>query len=337
MDITIGGDEIEEITIDGDYVEEVTIDGDPVWYRYKPYIHYNVDYNLTKLDPNGQDVLWEVDTSSSEIDIGSTQDLLVIDYGYIYLLDYRGDFLKFDRDGNVEKHLKDFFGSGSDKHLDNDDEDNIYAYARNNLYKLDKDLNIIWNYDAPDKTTYCFSVDKDRYSYFATAGPSGGDSYKIFKISPTGSLVWDYDIPMDGEYNDLATDLVVDSNGNLYYGSAGGKFVKLDSSGGTVWSKDFNDVSSVCEEIDKMTIKDNYLYIGGEKSPAVSKFDTDGNEIWYYSVNDYGQEIEIDSNDDIYYVDNSDVLFKLDNDGNKIWEKSYSEIIRGLSATPKHY
>jgi hypothetical protein len=91
-----------------------------------------------------------------------------------------------------------------------------------------------------------------------SAGTTTGLDYYIFKLSPTGAVLWSRRYDRGFNLTDEATDLCVDASGNVYVTgksmNSSGKYdvvtLKLNSTNGTIaWTHVYNNVSSNKDDI----------------------------------------------------------------------------------------
>ncbi|MHA1999327.1 MAG: SBBP repeat-containing protein [Promethearchaeota archaeon] len=156
-----------------------------------------------------------------------------------------------------------------------------------------------------------------------------------------------------GSSGDYGTGVTVDGDGNVYctgytysYGSGGRDFVviKYDSDGNKVWDAVWgggNYDSSYRIVVDGdgnvYCVGETESYGSGAEDLVLVKFDKDGNELWYRmwggAGNDWGKDLTIDSNGNIYCVGSSNsfldsnyhdiIIVGFNPAGNIIWNETW--------------
>ena len=171
------------------------------------------------------------------------------------------------------------------------------------LLKFDNSGSQIWNRtwnDLSNANGKSIAVDSEDNLYVLGDATGSAKDIVIIKYNSSGSKIWQ-DVwggaQDDGTYANQRSDLVLDSQNNLYvasstwsYGATGGDalIMKYNSSGSRIWNKTFGGANyDVATGIS--VDKDNNIYIGGETtsfgpgaygSAFVAKFDNLGNYLW---------------------------------------------------------
>ena len=107
--------------------------------------------------------------------------------------------------------------------------------------------------------------------------------FLVIKYDPNGDTVWVRTFDGMNENVDVATDIVIDNNDNIYltgllsrFGTSDNGTIKYDKNGSLKWSKKFSNFSG------RSILHDSsFLYVGGASNYNISilKYDTSGNSI----------------------------------------------------------
>jgi len=283
--------------------------------------------------------------------------------------------IKYNSSGDMEWN-KTWGGSSDDAGLaiDIDSSNNIYvagwtkSFGVNNsndisLLKFDNngvlDWNRTWGGDQKD-TGHGIVVDSD-YIYvagFTKINLNYGDAV-ILKYHNSGSLMWNRTWGESSiiEASDGAYDVDVDLAGNVYitgysesYGAVSRDLflAKYNSSGNLLdnvtWGDDnWNDISS-------LSIGSDSIYVVGNRKPNItavnniiltkfdlSSFSPQWTTTWGGNENNFGYDIALDSNNNVYIVgsiENVDItracIVKFNSSGDFQWYKTYSNGIEDI-------
>jgi hypothetical protein len=163
-----------------------------------------------------------------------------------------------------------------------------------------------------------------------------------------------------GSGNDVATNLTIDSAGNIYVtgsvngGSAGGfdgydyETIKFDPDGNVVWSASYDGPNSSFDQPYAIGLDgDGNVYVSGTSTGpltapdiATVKYDANGNELWVRRYNGPGNrddaafDLVLDADGNVYVAGWSDgpgtgingwdfITIKYDPAGNVVWEQRY--------------
>ena len=188
---------------------------------------------------------------------------------------------------------------------------------------------------------YAMTVDSSGNVYIVGDSDTGIYSYPlIIKYSPSGTVLWKFNVDTFGGTSGSSYGVVVDSSGNVYVvGRIGSDMiiVKYNSSGGSVWQRKL--VGSYIVDGIAVDSSGTNVYItsrigGGNYSDIlISKYDTDGNNIWQRKLatssdsSDIGYGIAVDPSNNVYVVCNQRdnyayiVTVKYDSLGNIQWQR----------------
>jgi len=228
--------------------------------------------------------------------------------------------------------------------------------------KLDPQGNQVWEalYSGPvqnsDDIPYAMALDPFGNIIVTgqTQGYGTGTDYITIKYDSTGEGIWSARYHNEGGINDMAYDLAVDGNGNVYvtgqsYGSPGGTAIctiKYDSSGNELWTARYNGPGDV-DVGEAIAVDDGgNVYVTGKISIIPNsvydiitiKYDPNGNELWTaqydgpFNETDYPVDLSIGSDGNIYVAGNSGgagtlidiVIIKYNPEGSRIWVQRYN-------------
>ncbi|MCI0329446.1 MAG: SBBP repeat-containing protein [candidate division Zixibacteria bacterium] len=224
-----------------------------------------------------------------------------------------------------------------------------YDYA---TIKYDSLGNEVWvkRYNGPgdsDDDSYAIEVDA-LGNVYVTGKSWGGTSYDYatIKYAPNGDTLWvrRYDGPSNG--NDVAIDVAVGSNGNVYVtGGSDSNYatIKYDSAGNQLWLKRSNSRAEesqgasfvASDKQGNAYVVGNYFSVPDDIAWTAIKYDSGGTQLWYraYRGINFGQPREpkamaLDSTGNIY-ITGYDAWYvatiKYDPEGDLLWEKRYGD------------
>lgn len=249
-----------------------------------------------------------VDSSGNIIGVGDTR----LGYGL-----YDTAVVKWDTDGNVLWNTSwgHRLGSRQEKAVSvvTDASDNIYVLSRENYFVYDDNylikFNSIGNYlcnitwEGDTETVEDMVLSGSNLYVTATNNPGDGRDIGLLIFNTACGLVTStsWDAPGDSGGYDYAESIAADSNGNIY-------------------------VTGYTDEPNN----------GGPNDVFLLKFNSAGvlqwNVTWGGSSSDYGYEVEVDENDDIYVLASTDsfgefswdyALLKYNSAGVKQWNISW--------------
>jgi uncharacterized delta-60 repeat protein len=237
-------------------------------------------------------------------------------------------------------------------------------YVSVNSHQIDQNyeatmLTVEWvsRYDGPaansSDSVAAMATDSSGNIY-VTGTSSGGvtmDDYTTIKYDSAGDQVWvaRYHNP-ESDSTDHATDMAVDSSGNVYvtgyYGYGGLNYdymtIKYDSSGKQVWTVRYNGPENSVDRAVAIAVDSSgNVYVTGESygsdtryDYATIKYDSAGGQVWVARYNGPGNgydrpvDITVDSSGNVYvtgesYGDGTDydyATIKYDSNGDQNWE-----------------
>ena len=273
------------------------------------------DVFLTKYTPNGTK-LWTQQWGTTSHDYGTSVSIDGI--GNAYVVGSTGG----DLDGNFNVGIPDIF---------------LTKYDINGVKQWTQQLG-----SASGDSAYSVSVDSGGNAYITgkTSGDLDGntnvgeDDMFLVKYDSNGVKLW---TKQPGwAYNDVGNDVSVDSSGNVYVtgkkdttGINDGKddmfLSKYDSNGGNLWTKQIDGTyvdsgTGVSVDSNGNVYVTGITYIDfdghfceGGGDMFLIKFDTDGDKLWSSLLgtpsDDYGADISIDGNDNVYVAGNTSGSF----------------------------
>jgi len=311
------------------------------------------DYATIKYAPESNEPVWvaryngtaNVDDSAKAIVIDNSNNIYITGYSIGSGGTSRNSVtIKYDAEGN-ELWIA-IYGSGEEYYCSTeamaiDAQDNIYVtgylqqQSQSSDYftiKYNADINqAVWtaSYNGPgngNDTAVAIAVDNNNNIYVTgrSKGTVTGDDYATIKYDINGNEIWAarYNGP-EGNNNDSASAIVIDSNDNIYVTGA-----SCDSNGRwdyatikytpdsniSVWVARYNGTGDK-EDLARDVVIDsnNNIYVTGESfgsgtdyDYATVKYDQDGNEIWAARYNGPGtsrsgaEAIAVDSNNNVY-------------------------------------
>lgn len=208
-----------------------------------------------------------------------------------------------------------------------------YDYA---TVKYDADGNQLWVARYPRGEANALAVDKAGDVY--VTGLSGGD-YVTIKYDRNGNEVWiaKYNHGTDYYSADLAYDIALDGNGNVYVTGISWESgyyyatIKYDKDGSQLWiRREYSDWDAYPPSLS--LDNEGNAYVAGHSSQyyLLVKYDTDGNKVWE-KRNDSGNNFYMATGVTVDSVGNVSitglgwtssteyVTMKYDKDGNQIW------------------
>jgi uncharacterized delta-60 repeat protein len=274
------------------------------------------DFNTIKYNADGVQQ-WMVLFDGSAFLIDFARAIGLDKYGNVYVTGSNGDFLTIKYKGNgEEKWVQKYNGPGG---------------------------------GGPDQAN-AIAVDEDG-NVHVTGGITKintGVDYTTYKYDKDGDREWKKTYNGSGTGFDQASDVALDSKGNVYVTgkSAGsGGFddyatIKYDANGNTKWVRRYNGPGNGSDEARSIAVdeKGNVYVTGGSVGSgtgfdyATIKYDGNGNIKWvkrYNNIGDYlAADIAIDKEGNVYVTGGSEggdyLTIKYDANGNELWVASYN-------------
>lgn len=158
----------------------------------------------------------------------------------------------------------------------------------NGYAKIDRNGNGIWSLAAVNSLTTGDAAGDAAGNTYCVNGeyPSGAASV-IKKLSPTGSLLWQYSYPITAYRVEVGADQAPVICGFPAGGGAGAAFVKANVSGGLVWSNQNADGPNVFLQHAQMMMdqyNNAYLCAGTLFAMGICKVNNDGTTGWYVTT-----------------------------------------------------
>ncbi|ASV44457.1 hypothetical protein PBI_SCTP2_442 [Salicola phage SCTP-2] len=191
-----------------------------------------------------------------------------------------------------------------------DQHGNVYSGGLDNtVRKIDSSGNEVWVKNDRDLgRVHAVAVDLNGWVYCS-------DSTRVYKIDSSGRELWSLSI-------NVAYDVAVDQNGNVYTAEYDNIVRKIDSRGNEVWkfTGHTDYVNSVAVDAS------GYIYSGSDDE-TVRNLDSSGNEIWKFTGHtNHVNGVSVDQNGNVYSCSGSSsnnhdyTLRKLDSSGNEVWK-----------------
>lgn len=188
---------------------------------------------------------------------------------------------------------------------------------------------------------------------YITNQPFGKD-YLTVKYDATGKKLWEVRYNGDDDNDDVATEMAVDRDGNIYVtGSsktatqaANYITIKYNTNGGTEWMARYDSQNGAGESYDAasvLAIDDDFnVYVSGwsENDFATVKYNAAGVEQWSSRFSGSGNTevsaIAVDQTGNVYLagqINNTFTIIKYNSTGQEKWSDSYSEFAgsRGIA------
>lgn len=259
----------------------------------------NANALVMKFGPEGQ-FLWRVEYEN-DFDGSSTRKCLVDLANNIYVaglgMGPNGlvtQVKKFASDGSPVWSWFDPDGIGAPVNIKFTPDSNLVISARsitgilNSYAKIDRDGNGIWSLAGVGSSTVGDAAgDAFGNSYCVHGTPASGGGSVIKKLSPTGSLIWEYTYPITAYRVEAGSDGAPVVSGFPLNGDGGAAFLKASVDGDQIWLNNDADGPSIFLLHAQMLLDadDNaYLSAGILFNMGVCKVNSDGSGAWYITA-----------------------------------------------------
>jgi uncharacterized delta-60 repeat protein len=195
---------------------------------------------------------------------------------------------------------------------------NVYVTGNTATIKYDADGDEVWT-AVHDGNLSSTAIEVDIAGNVCITGESDSD-YATVKYDVHGNELWVARYNGPGNNRDYATDIVLDSDMNIYitgHSVGNGNFdyatIKYDPDGTELWTARYDASGSPDGANDMRLDKDGNIYVTG--TSATIKYDPDGNIIWVAPAP--GMQLGLDMNGNVYITGRD--LVKYDVNGNELW------------------
>lgn len=182
-----------------------------------------------------------------------------------------------------------------------------------------------------------------------TSNNNGYSDYAIVKLTPNGSIVWDY-LYDYSNLHDVATDIIIDGNNVVISGTSASSItswdfatLKLNNLNGHLINSKRTSVSgvgldnavAVSMDHNNNTYVTGYIEDNGNKNIQTVKLDVNFNLVWVKNfdggLDDVAKDLGIDDFGNIYIIGTKEnqyggkdyLTIKYDANGNEIWKKEF--------------
>ncbi len=286
------------------------------------------------------------DDGATSLFVDNQSNVYVTGYSYDSVTDYDYATLKYDRQGNLLWERRyDGPGNGWDRAI------SLFVDMNSNVYvtggsegsgtfydyatlKYDRQGNLLWErrYNGPgndyDGAKSLF-VD-NQGNVYVTGGSYDSLTnfdYTTLKYDASGNLLWERRYNGQGNYNDGATSLFIDNQGNVYVtGRSEGSgtdydyaTLKYDANGNLLWERRYNGPGNSDDWATSLFVDMNgNVYVTGGSYDSLTNFDyttlkynANGNLLWERRYNGPGNDYDgatslfVDNQSNVYVTGHS--------------------------------
>lgn len=281
----------------------------------------NANSLVMKFDPDGE-LLWRV-VYETDFDGSSTRKCVVDKANNIYVLGLGmgpngmvTKVKKLDPDGGTMWDWYDAQGIGAPINIKFTPDSQLVISARgitgniNGYARIDRDGNTFWSLPAVNSFTVGDAAgDAFGNTYCVHGTPASGGGSVIKKLSPTGSLLWEYTYPITAYRVEVGTDGAPVVSGFPLVGSGGAAFLKASADGDQIWvNNDADGPNNFLLHAQMLLDADNnaYLCAGILFNMGICKVNSDGTGAWYITAgSSNSQGFALGSDNAVYVVGGS--------------------------------
>lgn len=281
----------------------------------------NANSLVMKFDPDGE-LLWRV-VYETDFDGSSTRKCVVDKANNIYVLGLGmgpnglvTKVKKLDPDGGTVWDWYDAQGIGGPINIKFTPDSQLVISARgitgniNGYARIDRDGNTIWSLPGVNSFTVGDAAGDAFGNTFCVHGtPASGGGSVIKKLSPSGSLIWEYTYPITAYRVEAGSDDAPVVSGFPLIGSGGAAFLKASADGAQLWvNNDADGPNNFLLHAQMLLDADNnaYLCAGILFSMGICKVNSDGTSAWNVTAgSSNSQGFALGSDNAVYVVGGS--------------------------------
>lgn len=281
----------------------------------------NANSLVMKFDPDGE-LLWRV-VYETDFDGSSTRKCVVDKANNIYVLGLGmgpngmvTKVRKLDPDGGTVWDWCDAQGIGAPINIKFTPDSQLVISARgitgniNGYARIDRDGNTLWSLPAVNSFTVGDAAgDAFGNTYCVHGTPASGGGSVIKKLSPTGSLIWEYTYPITAYRVEAGSGGAPVVNGFPLNGSGGAAFLKASVDGDQIWlNNDADGPNNFLLHAQMLLDADNnaYLCAGTLFAMGICKVNSDGTGAWNITAgSSNSQGFALGSDNAVYVVGGS--------------------------------
>ena len=281
----------------------------------------NANSLVMKFAPDGA-LLWRV-VYETDFDGSSTRKCVVDRAGHIYVLGLGmgpngmvTKVKKLDPDGGTVWDWYDAQGIGGPINIKFTPDSQLVVSARgitgniNGYARIDREGNTLWSLPAVNSFTVGDAAgDAFGNTYCVHGTPASGGGSVIKKLSPSGSLLWEYTYPITAYRVEVGSDAAPVVSGFPLIGSGGAAFLKASVDGDQIWlNNDADGPNNFLLHAQMLLDADNnaYLCAGILFSMGICKVNSDGTGAWYVTAgSSNSQGFALGSDNAVYVVGGS--------------------------------
>lgn len=281
----------------------------------------NANSLVMKFDPDGA-LLWRV-VYETDFDGSYTRKCVVDKANNIYVLGLGigpngmvTKVKKLDPDGGTVWDWYDAQGIGGPINIKFTPDSQLVISARgitgniNGYARIDRDGNTLWSLPAVNSFTVGDAAgDAFGNTYCVHGTPASGGGSVIKKLSPSGSLIWEYTYPITAYRVEAGSDGAPVVSGFPLVGSGGAAFLKASADGDQLWvNNDADGPNNFLLHAQMMLDADNnaYLCAGILFAMGICKVNSNGSGAWYVTAgSSNSQGFALGSDNAVYAVGGS--------------------------------